>query len=185
MGRHFDFIDRLQARTALLAVGRSALRNQGAPGMVMVARKYLRAINLSGFAVATRGDFSVALDRHTKRLMKRFPQRARDNWGAARKAMNLFLREVVYNRPLCEHYGLSKVEHWLELPLDSYVYDGLTNDFTGDRDLPEWPGVKALKSSVSAKLQAAAEKIARAYGTKRVHLDVKYWRKGQIDALDG
>ncbi len=110
MGKHFDFIDRLQARTALLAIGRSALRNQGAPGVVIAARKYLRGINLGDFAVANGLDFSAALDRHTAKLMERFPKGARNNWGAARKAMNIFLRDVLYSQPLCEQYGLHRLD---------------------------------------------------------------------------
>ena len=184
MNTRFDFIDRLQARTALLAIGRSTLRNQGAPGVITAARRYLRTVNLRDFATPTRQAFRAALDRHTTRLMKRFPAGANNNWGAARKAMNIFLRDVLYSRPLCEHYGLAKLERWLELPLDSNVYDGLVQD-SARHELPRGPGVKGLDGTVSAQLQAAADSIARTNRIDRVHLDVKYWRKGAIDELEG
>jgi hypothetical protein len=185
MGKHFDFIDRLQARTALLAIGRSALRNRGAAGVVVAARKYCRGIDLRDFAVANGSDFSAALDKHTEKLMERFPKGARNNWGAARKALNIFLRDVLYSQPLCRQYGLRRLERWLGLPLDSHAYDGLVEDSRAKRRLPKWPGVKGLDSTLSATIQAAAARIAGANNTRRVHLDVKYWRKGPIDELEG
>jgi len=71
MREHFDFEDRLQARIALLAIGRSTLRNQGAPGVIAVARRYLRSLNLSEFSVSTRTEFEGVLERHTRALMRR------------------------------------------------------------------------------------------------------------------
>lgn len=183
MGKRFDFIDRLQARTALLAIGRSTLRNQGAPGVVAAARRYLRVLDLRDFSVTTRVQFASALEKHTHLLMKRFPRETKDNWGAARKALNIFLRDVVYNRPLCEHHRLSHLEPWLELPLDSNAYDGLVEDSAGNYDVPAWPGVKALDRSVSAELQTIADAIAKCLNTRRVHLDVRYWRKGRSMSL--
>lgn len=195
MGERFDFIDRLHARTALLAIGRSTLRNQGAPGVVDAARKYLRTMDLMDFSEAAHPGFSAALNRHTESLMSRFPGRAKGNWGAARKAINIFLRDVLYSRWLCGQYGLEKLEPLLELPLDSNVYHGLVEDWQellssvagrpGDCDLPDWPGVKGLRRKVSAQLQAAAGAVAGELGTSRVHLDVRYWRKGAIDELRG
>lgn len=185
MRKHFSFIRRLQARTALLAIGRSTLRNQGAPGVVAAAREYLSSINLGEFSVTTRSAFETVLEKHTQRLMKRFPREARKNWGAARKSLNIFLRDVVYNRHLCTHHGLSRLEAWLELPLDSNTYDGLVEDSPWHQEIQSWPGLKALDPSVSAELQAVAAGIAKRLNKDRVHLDVWYWRRKRLDELAG
>lgn len=179
----FDFIDTLQARTAMLAVGRSTLRNQGAPGMVDVARKYLRAIDLTKFQVTDEPIFRTTLETHTQALMKRFPAKAQKNWGAARKVMNIFLRDVLYNHHLCKAYKLSKIESWLELPLDTDVYNGLCDDWPEGLKVPKWPRIKRLTPEVSDELQSGAQRIAKSLSTKRIHLDVRYWRKSAIDIL--
>lgn len=177
----FNYVKRLQARTAMLAVGRSTLRNQGAPGMVAVARKYLCSVNLRRFSVRSGSQFFSVLDRQTEILSQRFPAGGRGNWGAARKCLNIFLRDVCYCRPLCDHFALAAIEKWLEVPLDSNVYKGLSAD--SERDVPVWPGIKSLSSEVSAELQAAAYIVAESFGFPRVHLDIRYWRKDQIDGL--
>jgi hypothetical protein len=41
------------------------------------------------------------------------------NWGAARKALNLVLRDILYNQYLQREYGFNRIGKWLELPLDS------------------------------------------------------------------
>jgi len=187
MAQRFDLIDRLKARIALLAIGRSTLRNQGAPGMVVAARKYLRKVPLRAFSVTSARRFASVLERHTQALMKRFPRKrkANKNWGAARKALNIFLRDVVYSRLLADHYRLGRVEPWLELPLDSNTYRGLAEDWKGPCEIPRWPRLKNLGRDTSRELQTIAAAIAKSLHTHRVHLDIKYWRKGAIDRLDG
>jgi len=185
MTEPFVLTDRLQVRTAMLAIGRSTLRNQGAAGMVAHARSFLRAIDLGAFSSTTQKQFARLLDSQTKRLANGFPGDGRGNWGAARKSMNIFLRDVVYCRPLCEHYRLVAIEPWLEVPLDSNVYDGLVSDWEDPGVVPPWPGVRALTPSTSRVLQRIATAIAESMGTARVHLDVRYWRRGEMDALAG
>lgn len=185
MIQRFDLADRLQVRTALLAIGRSTLRNQGASGLISAARRYLREMELSDFSVASRERFNESLDRHTGLLMRRFPSGAQGNWGAARKALNIFLRDVYYCHPLNIAHRLSNLEPWLEVPLDSNVYDGLAEDLNGTQTLPDWPGVKHLTRETSDTLQAAAEVMASRLRIHRVHLDVRYWRKRAIDELEG
>lgn len=181
----FNLIDRLQVRAAMFAIGRSTLRSQGAPGMVAHARQYLRKINLQAFAVQTAEQFATTLDAQTQSLTDGFPAEGRGNWGAARKSLNIFLRDVVYCRPLCEHFQLGPVEPWLEVPLDSNVYDGLLCDSREPNSVPRWPGVKRLTPEESARFQKVAASIAQSLGVARVHLDVRYWRKEAIDALGG
>jgi hypothetical protein len=185
MNQNFDFVDRLQARIALLAIGRSTLRSQGAPGMVTVARKFLRDLKLGEFSSLSYAEFSKTLERHTQGLAKRFPAGGRGNWGAARKSLNIFLRDVVYCRPLSEHYKLGYLDPHLELPLDSNCYHGIYSDTLDPDALPSWPGVRALEVGASDELQKAASQIAQRLGVSRVHLDVLYWRSAAVDELNG
>jgi hypothetical protein len=180
-----DLVERLQVRTALLAITRSALRNQGAPGVVDAARRYLAAVNLDKFSVTTHEAFRKALNYHTLMLRRKFPKGASKSWGGARKAMNLFLRDVVYCKPLCDNHRLSHIVSWLELPLDSNSYDGLADDLLDGQNMPDWPGVKNLHWRVNANIQEIATAIAESFDTCRVHLDIKYWRKGPINELGG
>ncbi|MBZ0070099.1 MAG: hypothetical protein K8F26_14940 [Thiobacillus sp.] len=179
----FNLIDRLQVRTAMLAIGRSTLRSQGAKGMVAEARRFLRNVDLNLFAVGTSEQFLAVLDKQTSLLASQFPDGGRGNWGAARKSINIFLRDVFYCRPLCEHYNLAVLESWLEVPLDSNVHEGLLNDATND--VVAWPGVKALTPVVGGQLQSTASAVAKSLGVARVHLDVRYWRKAALDELEG
>jgi hypothetical protein len=185
MNQPFDLIDRLQVRTAMLAIGRSTLRSQGAPGMVAKARQFLRGIDLHQFSVATSEQFLNVLEEQTKRLASEFPGKGKGNWGAARKSLNIFLRDVLYCKLLCEYYKLANLEPWLEVPLDSNVYDGLLSDASSPKAVASWPGVKALNPKVSADLQKSASAIAKSLGVARVHLDVRYWRRAAFDELAG
>jgi hypothetical protein len=106
MKQPFDLIDRLQVRVAMFAIGRSTLRSQGAPGMVAHARKFLRSVDLRIFSVTTIEQFGSVLEAQTKLLADGFPSGGKGNWGAARKSLNIFLRDVLYCRPLCEHFNL-------------------------------------------------------------------------------
>lgn len=185
MKQPFDFIDRLQVRVAMFAIGRSTLRSQGAPGMVGHARAFLRKVDLKTFSVSTAEQFADILNTQTNLLAAGFPGAGKGNWGAARKSLNIFLRDVLYCRPLCEHFDLARLEPWLEVPLDSNVYAGLVEDSDNPSSVPAWSGVKALTPKRSADFQSIASVIASAFGVARVHLDIRYWRKDAIDALAG
>jgi hypothetical protein len=170
--RSADFLRIIHNRTAEAAVGPSALRNQGAPGVVRVARDYFKRLDLRTFAVSKERDFTRKLDLATENLRKRFPKGAR-NWGAARKGLNLFLRDALYNTFLCKHYHLERTEPWLEIPLDQYVAAGLHRDYNGE-DLPKWDGIKRLTPENSKAFQKAAKRVAQEKGIARIHLDLLY-----------
>jgi len=169
-----ELIELLQYRTAEGAIGPSALRNQGKSGVLAAARRFLRAIDLFRFSVNTECEFKSILDEHTNDLMVTFPKGAR-HWGTARKALNLYLRDVLYNRYLSRHFGFRKVEKWLEVPLDSYVAKAIRKGF-GIKDLPPWKGIKYLTPESSQAYQEAARRLASKGGFARVHLDVLFWR---------
>jgi hypothetical protein len=163
----------LKRRIAEGAVGPSALRNQGNRNVIARARAFLAEMDLTRLVVRTEPEFRAGLDRYTEQLRKGFPPRAK-NWGAARKALNLFLRDVLYNTYLSEHLGFASVEPWLEVPLDSYVVRGLASSYL--RPLPKCRGIKHVTRQESAEFQKAARQVALANGVAPVHLDVYFWR---------
>jgi len=169
-----DLLDAFRKRVAESAVGASALRNQGSEGVVRRAREYLKTLDLASFVLPSEGEFRAALDRETEGLRKWLPAQAQ-HWGAARKALNLFLRDVLYHRYLCSHYRFEEIEGWLEVPLDRDVADGLRQ--ASSNLLPEWPGIKHLKSDRSLIYQKAARRVALTADIAPVHLDVYWWRR--------
>ena len=167
-----DFITTMQRRTGVTAVGPSALRGQG-KGVLKAAQSYLGAINLRGIPAATSKEYERWLDHHTEKLLDRLPVKNRP-WGAARKALNLCMRDVLYNRYLSDHFGLSAIEPWMEVPLDSAVAKGL-KEHAGRGKLPQWPGLKNLEADISKEFQTYAKEYAKQRGMARVHLDVYLW----------
>jgi hypothetical protein len=173
------FLDRLIKRTAVLAIGPSTLRNQGASGVVSAARDGLSRLNLAAFRVATPAAFDKQLNASTERLRKSLPPDAQ-HWGTARKAINIYLRDVVYSVHLSNHFGLSVIRPWLEVPLDSYVAMWIKADSDGKTSL-RWCGVKHLTPKISADYQEVASQIALRKRLDRVDLDILYWRTQQSE----
>lgn len=175
MKKDDQFYVDMQKHIAISAVGPSALRNQGSAGVIKAAQKHLADINLQIFRTKNEGAFLRVLDDQTEVLRRALP-RAAQNWGAARKALNLFLRGICYNRFLCEKHGRALVEEWLEIPLDNLTAASLKRkDKKGY--LPQWPGLKGLTPDVSSKFQALANQIASSPKTpiSRIHLDMRLW----------
>jgi hypothetical protein len=92
--------------------------------------------------------------------------------------MNIFLREAFYNAYLQAQYQLVIPERLYELPLDGIVAEALRSRAPGE--LPSWPGVRNLKSEVSARYQSVAERLAAKEGVARVHLDAIYWAQERM-----
>jgi hypothetical protein len=156
------------------AIPANAIRNQGAPGVLAAARPFLRRVSLARFRTRSRATFEAHLDAVTERLKRKFPPKAQ-NWGAARKTVNLFLRDCTYDHHLRACYGLAVIEPWLEVPLDSYVANTLGKHKR--YELPSrWPGLKELTPEESAQYQDVAQRLADRKGIYRVHLDLYWWR---------
>ena len=164
----------MQKRIANTSIAPSAARGMGPAGTIPAARKYLSRIDLSKFSVHSEKEFTGRLNYCTGSLRRRLPEGAR-YWGSSRKFLNIFLRGVVYNRHLCRQYGLSHIERWLELPLDSHVAKGLRREKKG-KSIPRWKSVISLSHHHNRQFQEFASEVAKRYGTKRVHLDLRYWR---------
>lgn len=163
----------MQRYIAVTTIGPSALRNQGSAGVIKAAQNYLAVIDLGAFRAKDEGTFLKVLDAATEKLKHTLPRGAQ-NWGAARKAWNLFLRDICYNRFLCQRYGLEETEEWMEIPLDGLVATALKRK--GQRGgLPRWPGLNGLTPEVSAEFQAYARQVAAEQGISRVHVDMRLW----------
>ena len=179
-----DFIDKIHKRLSIVSVGASALRNQGASGIIGIARDYFyQSISLDDYLdkLVSPDKFPEFLDDHTQKLLKIFPSDGK-SWGAARKGLNLFFREAVYNKFISDHYKLStdlntfnKLIRQLEVPLDFDVAAGIYKDKNGA--IPKWISIKKLTKKVSDIYQKEALAIADSKKIARVHLDLIYWRQ--------
>jgi hypothetical protein len=168
------FIEKMCVWTGLTAVGPSALRCQG-KDVLKATQEYLGKLDLAVIPVSTPKEYADWLNTATESLLEVLHKKIENKpWGTARKALNLFMRNVLYNRYLNDHFNLGKLEPWLEIPLDSAVAKGLKHR-AGHGNLPQWPGLKKLKWDVSKEFQDFAAKHAENERIERVHLDVYLW----------
>lgn len=176
-----EFLRQVHRRVAQTSVGPSAIRNQGASGLITISRSYFeKNINLSEFREKLIKDSYIDyLDKLTTDLRNRFPDGGK-SWGAARKGLNLFFRDVVYNKYLADSLNIPtdykenlKALRYLEVPLDRDVATGLNKTFG---DLPKWRTIKELNEKQSKLFQDRALIYADNKGIARVHLDLEFWR---------
>ena len=155
------------------------MRGRGNTGVVACCRTFLlRMVDLSVFGTTDSRQFARALDRGTKRLQAALPKGAQ-RWGIARKVLNIFLRDCLYNSYLSRRYALSSAEALLELPLDSYTAAGLRK--LSDQPLSRWRGVRYVTPALNTEYQLAALLVARDKGFARVHLDALWWSVDRDD----
>ncbi|HEY9707785.1 MAG TPA: hypothetical protein V6D48_06230, partial [Oculatellaceae cyanobacterium] len=119
-----EYIALLQRRIASTSVGPSTARGMGPRGTIKAARQFLADLDLRRLRKRSQSSFAAVLDSMTDELIAALPRKSQ-HWGSARKFLNIFLRGVIYNRYLCDHYSLYRLEPWLEIPLDSHVAKGL------------------------------------------------------------
>lgn len=172
---NLQYILYMRERQASTSVGASTARKMGPAGTVDAAREFLKSIDLHRFKKRSALEFRKELDLTTEELRRALPQKAR-YWGSARKFLNIFLRGCCYNKYLCGHYGLGRIEPWLEVPLDKYTALALKRK-AGRGKLPPWSGVIRLTPPVSELFQRFAAEAARGERVNRVDLDIKYWRR--------
>lgn len=163
----------MQKKVAVSAIPPSAMRRQGLAGLLAHMRTYCLGLSLDALASLSEVEFSGFLDKATNQLCSGAAH-LECEWGAARKALNLFLRDATYNHFLRESYGLVAIEGFLELPLDRQVADQLREE-KGGEGLPLWQGVHDLEARDSQAYQHFAAQVAAARGCSRVHLDLYYW----------
>ena len=167
--------DLVRHHIAKSVIGPSSARGLLRKGTIQSVRDFLRDLEIRQFT--KRGEFSTSLDQQTHALAAKAPA----SWGAARKFLNLYLREITYSFFLREKYHLERVEHLLEVPLDSNVEVALQQEKEGAR-LPRWRGVIHLTPDASAQYQSVAGAVAARQRTCRVHLDLLYWRPEQRES---
>jgi len=167
-----DFITTVRRMVAFTSVGPSALRGQG-PGVLQASQDFCSQISLARVPKSSATRYQLWLDRQTELLLNILPINNRP-WGAARKAINLFMRDALYNKYLSRQFRLQSVETWLKIPLNSAVAKGLKS--CGNRGaLPRWPGLKSLTADISEAFQVFASRQATLKGIARVHLDMYLW----------
>jgi hypothetical protein len=83
-----EFLRQIHRRVAQTSVGPSAIRNQGASGLITISRNYFeKNINLTEFREKLITDSYIDyLDKLTADLRNRFPDGGK-SWGAARKGL--------------------------------------------------------------------------------------------------
>lgn len=164
------------------ALPSSAMRSQG-EGTLGEVREYCQDLDLGTFEVTSERLFLVELDQATEDLSGRLCPK---NWGAARKALNLFLRDVMYDACLPVHHKLEgSLLCWLELPLDSRSVRFIKSEGKaiakqdGTCKLPLAPKgkftIRDLVKPQSNQLQKYASVVASHKGYKRVELDEEAW----------
>ena len=154
---HTTFLKHLQCYVANIAIGASSLRNQGASGVIDAARTFLAGLNLRHLKGIEPRCYATWLDSATSTLQAAFPEKAR-NWGAARKAINIFMCHAQMNRELSSEHELGRLAEVMETPLDKLSATKLC-EWAVDRKLPRWPGVGCLTPDVSRAYQDFATEI--------------------------
>ncbi len=174
-GKPDSFIEKVQKRVANIAISPSTVRKQGASGMVDKAREFLSQLDLGKFKNISEEQFDDRLEKYTEKLMEKFPEGAKDNFGAARKSLNVFLEQAFYNKFLAKEYNLDKLEPFLEVPLDNDVLTNLKKH--SDRgELPTNFTIKNLNKEENGKFQKFAKNLAQQKGISRIYLDLEFWR---------
>lgn len=171
-----EFIKLIQKRIAESAIGASTARRMGGPGTVKAARDFLTQLDLKKISTARNEYFFTKwLNKTVEKLIESLPDESQ-YFGSARKFLNIFLRDALYNRYLCKHYNLDRLADWFELPLDSQTAKGLRKESDGKIKLPRWKSVISLTENESNRYQDFAKQVGFSKKIKRVHLDLLYWR---------
>ena len=173
-----DFIRAVQKRLAG-AIGPSTLRNQGAPGATKAARDFLAPLHLSELKELDTQAYSETLDCWTNQLIEELPPGAQ-RWGTARKALNVFMLEVFFNRFTAREYNMDRLKDVLETPLDCKAMKSL-RAFAHQQGLevPRAVAMRNLDPEKSEQYQKIASQMASDKGLNRSTLDLELWERGR------
>lgn len=170
----------LVKRIASQCISSSALRNQGSPNVVRQARIYFYDIDITEIS-SYPNTFEDWINIRTNELIDFLPEGAK-NYGTSRKAINLFLRDCLYNKIINQRYKLYRIETRLEIPIDSHVVNGMMQTKIGKK-LPPWKSIKELTPEINAIYQKCAKDISKITGCRRVDVDIYLWRQIGIEEL--
>ena len=181
-----EFLSHLYSTILSTSVGASTLRKMGPGGTVEAARKGLDTLSNDNalkriLRAKSQSEFVTALDQATRIVQANLLQGHR-HWGTSRKVINIFLRNLAYNRHLFNFLKMKRIEKWLEVPLDSHVTEKL-KDY--DKSLPKWNSVKRLDPETSNEYQRIAARYASEHGVLRVDLDAYFYRADARSGLNG
>ena len=180
-----DLLREIQRFEAATAIGASAVRGQP-PSTKKTMTDHLAQIELGGIPRTSSEHFHTWLTQITDELAASLPARpGASAWGIARKGLNLFLRDCLYNHYLRSEFHLDQVETWLEVPLDSKVAKGLRRAARLKRQpLPRWRGICNLKVHDSNAFQVFALELATEQRLPaRVFLDHGFWLPKKRQAI--
>ena len=164
------------------SIGTSTLRNQGAPKVIEITRNYLKDLNLKDFFKALKNEknYIQYLNSHSIKLMNNYPGVAKGNFGAARKGLNIYFRNIMYHLNLVDnkkqfrnYEDFNEKIKLLEIPLDKYT----SKEIKKGTNLI-WPSIRKLDAKTNIAFQLEANKIAKKENIARVNLDIKWWRDG-------
>ena len=178
----------IQKKVALSAVTPTTLHGKGYKGFMKMAREYLSSkIDLSKYGHKSEIDYIKQLDKDTNRMLHKWKiykrnkaKRDRDDvsfWGAARKVLNIFMRDAIYNHYLRKNYKLQCCERYCEVPLDKKIAKQLrSKEHAGiDNALLKWTTIKDLKPETSGRYQQIAKNYAKKERIPRIHVDACLW----------
>src|SRR5688572_7231329 len=103
------------------AIPPSASRGGGNTDVAEAARNYLRELDLRPFGITDAAHFMPAVGHHYADPAFAISDGAKGRWRLARKLLNIFLRDALYNRYPSDANRLFEAEELFELPLDSYT----------------------------------------------------------------
>lgn len=112
-------------------------------GTEAAAYEFLRSLDLRPFGTSDPDRFRSVLDEASNDLQIKLPGRS---WGFARKGLNVFLRDCLYNVYLREQNRLDQAEYFFEVVLDSIVAKQIR---AVDPGFAKWPSIKHLDCSTS------------------------------------
>ncbi len=141
--------------------------------MVEHARNFLSE-KIDWKQLGRRGKFLIELDSLTDQLSRTFPGDGKANWGAARKALNIFLATCVRDHRFMTHHRLRHISKELELPLDRYAIEFLrmvAQDEESQAAIGKFKQIKKLKKPESDAIQNIAASVAKSLGCLRHELD--------------
>ena len=85
-------VQNFQANAFSIAI----VRNMGPEGTLDCIRAFLKGIDLTAVSKKEPSQYIKTLNDLTEKLRRSMPKDAR-NWGVARKCLNLFFRDALYN----------------------------------------------------------------------------------------
>jgi len=171
------FIRELQVHQTRISITASTVRSQGKGTLSLARGFFAEEFDIARLRAPSERAYLRRLDEATEALHSQLSGKGK-TFGLARKLLNIYIRDCVYSRILCDHYRLERIEPFLEVPLDGIVGGALVReacDRGQPRRLPAWHKIKGLTRGESDTYQAFASELAEEKGLARVHLDVVLW----------